>query len=148
MRSSDPILFFSKKEKEKILAAIRQAEKETSGEIRIHLAKKEKREVLEEAKEIFEKIGMAKTRHRNGILIFLLTQSRRFALLGDQGIHKKVPEKFWEETAQKMAKTFRQDHFADGIVEAILTTGEKLKTYFPREAGDRNELSDRISYSL
>ena len=147
MRHTHPALFLSQQEKEKIVAAIRAAEKETSGEIRVHLAAIAAGDILQQAKNIFEKIGMTATKERSGVLIFLCIESRQFAILGDTGIHAKVPENFWEEISQKMAAHFKQGHFATGMIEAILEAGEKLKTHFPHQTNDQNELSDRISYS-
>ena len=147
MRSPEPILFFSRKEKKQITAAIREAEKRTSGEIRVHLTGRSREDILAHAKEIFEKIGMTKTGARNGVLIFLEVKSKRFAVIGDAGIHERVPEGFWDEIAQRMALHFSKNHFADGMIEGIRSTGEKLKEYFPRARDDRNELPDEISYS-
>jgi len=146
-RSRHPNLFFSKKEGRKIVAAIREAEKHTSGEIRVHLVAKAKGDILFQAKEIFEKIGMARTQERNGVLIFLAPQNRQFVVLGDVAIHEKVPAGFWENIAHSMEKYFGEDHFADGIIEAIKKSGEELKKHFPHEGTDVNELSDKISYS-
>jgi uncharacterized membrane protein len=148
VRSSHPIHFFSKKEKEKIVRAIRDAEKQTSGEIHVHLVRKTKKDILSTAGEIFEKIGMTKTKERNGVLIFFAVQSRCFAIVGDSGIHDKVPLGFWQKTVHFMEGYFHQDRFADGMAEAILRIGDKLKEYYPRESTDLNELSDKISYSL
>ena len=146
-RSSEPILFFSKKEKEQIAAVIREVEKKTSGEIRVHLARRTQEDILVHAKEIFEKIGMTNTKTRNGVLIFLNVKSRRFAVIGDVGIHEKVPEGLWDEMAQTMTEHFKKNRFADGIVEAVRLIGEKLREYFPHERDDINELPDEISYS-
>lgn len=147
-RSKDPVLFFSKKEKEAIVQAIREAEKMTSGEIRVHLERKARPDIMAHAREVFEKIGMTRTQRRNGVLIFLGVASRRFAILGDRGINEKVPPTFWDEVAEGMQQSFREDRFADGIVEAILAIGEKLKEYFPYQSSDVNELSDEISFSF
>ena len=147
MRSRHPTLFLSKKEKERIVAALHEAEKETSGEIRVHFAKGNEKEIFNHAKEIFEKIGMTKTKHRNGVLIFLEVKSKHFAILGDQGIHDKVPENFWNQVVQKMALHFKQDRFGEGIVEGILMIGKELKAYFPPGPNDTNEIPDRISHS-
>ncbi len=147
MRSKHPLLFLSTREKEKIVQAIREAEKETSGEIRVHLARGRDKEVLPHAKEIFEKIGMTKTQHRNGVLIFLAVQDKRFCVIGDQGIHEKVPAHFWNEMIHRMQTCFKENRFAEGIVEAVLMTGKKLQEYFPSQRRDENELPDRISYS-
>lgn len=140
-------MFFSKKEKEAILLAIKTAEKRTSGEIRLHLEKKKSHNVEARAREIFEKIGMTKTAAKNGVLIYLNTGTRQFVLLGDTGIHAKVPQNFWQEIAAQMTASFKADRFAEGLVTAIMHTGNKLKTFFPFEVNDKNELSDEISYS-
>ena len=147
MRSQHPALFLSKKERKKIILAIREAEKETSAEIRVHLAKGNGKEVLDHAKEIFEKIGMTKTKHRNSILIFLSVKSKRFAVLGDRAIHEKVPQDFWEKVIQKMNHYFKEGRFGEGIIEAVRMVSKELKIHFPRQADDTNELSDQISYS-
>ena len=147
VRSKDPIHFLSKKEKEKVVEAIREAEKHTSGEIRIHLVKTAEQNIFAQAKEIFKKIGMAQTKFRNGVLILLAVQDRRFVILGDQGINEKVPEGFWDDMSGKMEGCFQQDRFGEGLTEAILQTGDKLKHYFSFQRNDMNELPDEISYS-
>jgi uncharacterized membrane protein len=89
---------------------------------------------------------MTKTAQRNGVLIFLATGNKKFAVLGDVGINEKVPEGFWNDVVQIMREYFKQNKFAEGISEAVLRIGEKLKAYFPYEVHDKNELSDQISY--
>ncbi len=130
-----------------MIQAIQEAEKETSGEIRVHLVRKAKRDMEEHAKEIFEKIGMIKTQARNGVLIFFAAEDRQFVILGDAGIHEKVPAGFWQEIAQLMEGYFHKDQFAEGMTEAISRIGRELKCYFSHTDADRNELSDKISYS-
>ena len=147
-RSKNPILFFSKAENKRIVKAIQDAEMSTSGEIRVHLERKAKEDILAHAKEKFQKMGMTRTEACNGVLIFMGIQSRRFAIIGDRGINEKVPEAFWNEEVRLMADYFKEDRFADGLVEAILKIGEKLKEYFPYQRDDINELPDEISYSL
>ena len=147
VRSQDPFLFFSKKEKEHILQAIREAEKQTSGEIRVHLERKAKEDILKHAAEVFQRLGMAKTEKRNGVLIFMGVRSKRFCILGDLGIHEKVPAGFWDEIAQMMSEHFRKDEFSEGLVKAIEKVGEKLASYFPYQPEDANELPDEISYA-
>ena len=146
MRITYPVFFFSGKEKKQILAAVQEAERNTSGEIRVHLAHKIRGPVFGHAQKVFQKIGMTKTAQRNGVLIFLATKDKKFAVLGDVGINEKVPEGFWNDVVQIMQEHFRQDQFAEGISEAILRVGEKLKAYFPYQSNDKNELSDGISY--
>ena len=146
MRITYPIFFFSGKEKKQILAAVREAEKNTSGEIRVHLAYKTRGPVFGHAQKVFQKIGMTKTAERNGVLIFLATKDKKFAVLGDAGINEKVPKGFWNDVVQIMQEHFSQNEFAEGISEAVLRVGEKLKAYFPHQANDKNELPDGISY--
>lgn len=146
-RSSQPQWFFSKSEKKAIVEAIQLAEKQTSGEIRVHLERKARENFMEHAESVFQKIGMTKTEKRNGVLIFIGIKSRRFAILGDQGIHAIVPQNFWDEITASMLLEFKEDRFADGVLKAIEKTAEKLKTYFPYEKEDRNEIKDCISYS-
>ena len=94
-----------------------------------------------------KKIGMTQTKDRNGVLIFMGIQSKRFAILGDRGIHEKVPREFWSGIVEGMQEKFKQDFFAEGIVEAVEVIGERLKAYFPHQRDDVNELPDEISYS-
>jgi len=147
-RSKDPILFFSKKEKEQIVSAIQKAEMNTSGEIRVHLERKAGPDIMAHARQEFERLGMARTELRNGVLIFLGVKSRRFAILGDQGIHEKVSPEFWNEIVKVMASHFKEDCFSDGIITSVNRIGEKLSTYFPYQRDDINELPDEISFSI
>lgn len=147
-RSQDPMLFFSGKERKLIANAIREAELKTSGEIRVHLERLARENIFEHAKEIFEKLGMARTRERNGVLFFIGVRSQRFAVLGDRGIHEKLPHGFWGELTEEMTRCFNEDRFADGLVFAIQKTAEVLQKNFPYHREDLNELPDEISYSL
>ncbi|MFH1996668.1 MAG: TPM domain-containing protein [Candidatus Omnitrophota bacterium] len=144
-RSSLPRLFFSKQEKDEIMNAIRQAEKNTSGEVRLHLERMVLGDILEHAKKVFEKLKMDRTAARNGVLIFLGLKNKRFSILGDKGINDKVPDGFWNDIVSLMSGYFRDDKFAEGISEGIQLIGEKLKEYFPYRSDDKNELSDDIS---
>lgn len=144
-RPANPAKFFSKEEKERIVKAIQEAEKETSGEIRLHLEKKAGKDIFRRALEVFHKIGMNKTAQKNGVLIYLATGERRFAILGDEGINKVVPENFWEDVVEEMKSYFQKGEFCQGICRGIHQIGEKLKAYFPYQSDDVNELSDDIS---
>ncbi len=146
-RSDNPVFFFSKKEKTAIVKAIKEAEKNCSGEIRVHIAKSVKEDIIKEAIETFEKIGMARTKLRNGVLIFFAVKNRQFAIIGDKGIHEKLGEDFWKETAKEMEKFFRNGNFAEGMTYGIRRIGEILKAYFPYQMDDVNELPDEISIS-
>jgi len=138
--------FFTYEEKEEIKMAILNAELDTSGEIRIHVENNCPGEVLDRAAYIFEKLGMKKTAQRNGVLIYLSINHRKFAIIGDAGINEKVPENFWDDIKENMLINFRESNFTKGIVIAITKTGEQLKTYFPYQKNDVNELSDEISF--
>ncbi len=144
-RPTHPAKFFTAEEKEKILKAIRHAEHQTSGEIRVHVEKKCKGDVFKRALQVFHKLGMTKTAQRNGTLIYLATADRKFAVLGDEGINKVVPENFWQDVVEGMSQYFKKDDFATGLCWGIEKIGEKLKEYFPYQKGDINELPDEIS---
>lgn len=132
---------------EKILVeAIASAEKNTSGEIRVHIEKACKGDVLERAKEVFEKLGMTSTQARNGVLIYIAEESHKFAIIGDTGIHEKVGHDFWDHSKDLMLFHFKKGNFVEGIKEAVLSCGEALKKYFPYNSNDSNELSNDISY--
>lgn len=138
--------FFSQEEQDDIRQAIMKAELDTSGEIRVHIENVCSGEVLDRAAYIFKKLGMAKTRHRNGVLIYLAVRNRKFAIIGDSGIHKVVPENFWDSIKAKMLDYFRDEKFSAGLVYAITESGIHLKKYFPFSKDDGNELPDDISF--
>jgi len=140
-----PKKFFTAEEQDRIVEEIRKAEARTSGEIRVHLDCCVGGETLEKAQRVFSRLGMTQTKHRNGVLIYLATDDRKFAILGDEGIHRVVPEDYWESVKEKMEKRFREGQFCEGLCLGIREIGEKLKVYFPIEIDDRNELPDSIS---
>jgi uncharacterized membrane protein len=140
------IKFFNTEEETVIIDAIRDAEECTSGEIRIHLEDKIKGPVLEEAIRIFKRLGMEKTKARNGVLILLAPNEKQFAIVGDEGIDAVVPENFWDEEKNLLQEHFKRGAFCDGLCAAITQIGEKLKNNFPYEEDDENELPDEISY--
>ena len=139
--------FFSPAETDRIVAAIAAAEKLTSGEIRLHLEDFCSKPVLKRAEEVFAQYGMQKTAQRNGILFYMAVQSKDFAVAGDQGIHEKVTQAFWEEINRLVLGHFKKGEFAEGLCEGIALCGKQLQQYFPLAANDQNELSDDISYS-
>ncbi|MEQ8705256.1 MAG: TPM domain-containing protein [Phaeodactylibacter sp.] len=141
------IRFFQPEEEDRIIAAIKEAELNTSGEIRVHLEDDLKMEALEGAQKTFVKLGMHKTDARNGVLIFIAPEQRKFAILGDKGINEKVPENFWAEERDIMLAHFKSGQYADGVCAAIQQVGAKLKAFFPYQSDDENELPDDISYS-
>ena len=143
-RKLHPKKFFTKEEKERIVEAIRAAEKKTSAEIRVYLENRPKEDSMTRARKVFEKLGMARTRHRNGVLIYFSLKEQAFAILGDQGIHEKAGSGFWQAAVEKMQERFLQNDFAGGLEDGIQSLGEKLTRYFPREADDTNELPDGL----
>ena len=141
------IRFFPKEDEEKIIDAIQQAELNTSGEIRVHLEDKLKGEALPAAVKTFQRLQMHKTEARNGVLIFIAPEQRKFAIIGDKGINEKVPQNFWQDERDLMAQHFKQGEYTAGVCAVIQQIGEKLKEYFPYQSDDENELPDDISYS-
>ncbi len=142
----EPADFLTKEGKKKVTEAIKEAEMNTSGEIRVHIEDKCKVDVLDRAAHLFKKLGMQKTELRNGVLIYLAYGVRKFAVLGDVGINQKVPENFWDDISQKMKGLFQEDRFADGLSKGIIMAGEALKEHFPYQKDDINELSNDISF--
>jgi uncharacterized membrane protein len=138
--------FFSLEEQEDIKQAIMNSELDTSGEIRVHIESICKGDVLDRAAYIFKKLGMSRTAQRNGVLIYLAVRNRKFAIIGDQGIHNKVPPDFWDTIKLKMLDYFRDGKFSQGLIYAISESGIHLKNYFPHQKDDINELPDDISF--
>ncbi|MDO5656048.1 MAG: TPM domain-containing protein [Flavobacteriaceae bacterium] len=138
--------YFSLQDEERIIHAIRDAENMTSGEIRVHISLKSDTDALEVTKAIFNELRMYNTRQRNGVLIHISVSSKTFAIYGDEGIHQKVGDDFWEETRDLMLQHFTENQLVTGICEAVQHVGEKLKIHFPWNDRDLNELSDEITY--
>ncbi len=138
--------FFSEQEQREIRKAIEHAELDTSGEIRVHIETTCKGDLLDRAAFLFKQLGMTKTNKRNGVLLYLSVRDRKFAIIGDQGIHKVVPENFWDHIKEDAIRLFREGRFKDGLIRAITETGEHLKRHYPYRKDDVNELSDDISF--
>jgi uncharacterized membrane protein len=138
---------FSKEDRKRIIDAIVMAEKETSGEIQVHLENRCKGEVLDRAAQVFETLKMHKTAQRNGVLFYLAVEDHKFAILGDAGINRLVPEHFWDDIKDEMLKHFKNRQFTEGLCKGIGMAAEQLKTHFPYDRhGDENELPDEISF--
>ena len=138
--------FFSKSEEEQIVATIKAAEKNTSGEIRVHIEASSKGEdPLERAVQVFQELEMHQTEARNGVLFYLAYEDHAFSIFGDQGINQKVPVGFWDSTRDQMQTAFKKLAFAEGLIAGITEAGEVLKAYFPYQSDDQNELDDSIS---
>jgi uncharacterized membrane protein len=145
-KEADPARFLTEAERQTVLAAIRDAERKTSGEIRVHIEARCPGDPLVRATRVFEELGMTKTAERNGTLLYLALRDHKFAVIGDQGIHLRLPEGFWEEVREAMEERFRAGRFAEGLVRGVAAIGERLAAYFPRGADDRDELPDEISH--
>lgn len=131
--------------KKAIVEAIRVAEESTTGEICVHIRKKCGEDVFAEAKNLFQKLGLYKTKQRNAVLIFIALESHRFAIVGDTGIHEKVGEHFWQAEKDLMLEYFKRGDIEGGLVLGIQKVGEQLKSYFPGIHGDVNELSNTVT---
>ncbi len=138
--------FFTKEQQALILASVKEAEKETSGEIRVHIETSFTGDVLDRAAWVFKKLGMHNTDERNGVLFYLAVNDRKFAIIGDAGINSKVPAGFWNEISELLVKNFKEGKFTEGLSEGILLAGKQLQTHFPCKKDDVNELSDEISF--
>lgn len=139
--------FFSQEEGNQIIAAIREAELQTSGELRVHVEYKSRRHPLDRAARIFQKLKMDETEERNGVLIYLAIKDHQFAIVADKGINQKVPEDFWVKIKDEMQSHFKDGDFVNGLGSGIAKIGIELQAYFPRKDDDINELPDEISYS-
>ena len=136
----------STEDREQIVRAIKNAELNTSGEIRVHIENHCKGEVLDRAAEVFDILKLQKTELRNGVLFYLALKDQKFAILGDSGINRSVPADFWDEIKLHMSDHFKANRIADALSEGITMAGDQLKKHFPHKKGDINELSDDISF--
>jgi len=137
--------FLTASEEQAIVEAIQVAEKNTSGEIRIHIEKSTDLPPMERALEVFHFLKMDTTALRNGVLFYVAVESKKFAILGDEGINNKVPENFWDSEKELVFSYFKKNEYSKGLELAILEVGKKLKEYFPYQSDDTNELSNEIS---
>ena len=137
---------FNEQERLQIVAAIKEAEKNTSGEIRLFIEDNCGDNVLDRAAFIFNELGMDKTKQHNGVLFYLAMKSRQFAILGDKGINAKVGQDFWYSIKQVMQNHFTEGDFVKGLTQGLKMSGEALKKHFPYMSDDENELSDDIVF--
>lgn len=138
--------YFTLDQKKYIEAAIKEAELNTSGEIRVHVENRCKGDVLDRATDVFAMLKMHKTELRNGVLFYLALADRQFAVLGDAGINAVVPDNFWEDVKGVMVEHFAKNNLALGLAKGIELAGQKLKEHFPYQKDDVNELPDEISF--
>ncbi len=137
---------FTEEEQEMVTTAIADAEKLTSGEIRVAIEKHCPEEAYDRAVSYFYELNMEKTTQHNGVLIYLAHEDHKFAIIGDRGINKVVPEDFWETTQVAMKAHFASGNYASGIIAGVRLAGEKLAMYFPYDNDDVNELPNDIIY--
>lgn len=137
--------FLTKSEEQEIVQAIVEAEKNTSGEIRVHLEEHSDKDPLVRAQEVFFKLKMNETKARNGVLIYIGVKDKHLAIIGDEGINKVVENDFWSCTKDIIIANFKEGNYKKGLVEGILRAGEQLQKYFPFLSDDTNELTNEIS---
>lgn len=137
--------FLTKEEEQEIVAAICTAEKNTSGEIRVHLEKTTALDPYDRALEVFNQLKMDQTQLQNGVLIYVAVKDRNFVICGDKGINDVVKEDFWNSTRDVIVAHFKNGDFKQGLIDGIIKAGEQLQQYFPHLEGDKDELSNEIS---
>ncbi|MFS4494439.1 TPM domain-containing protein [Maribacter sp. 2308TA10-17] len=135
----------SNDEEQEIVQAILEAEKNTSGEIRVHIESHTRLNHFDRAKEVFHLLKMDNTKDENGVLIYVAVNDRKFVIYGDKGIDKVVPDNFWDATRDAIQVQFKNGNFKQGIIDGVLSTGKQLESHFPWNHGDLNELSDEVS---
>ena len=143
---SNAITILNREEDQRVVEAIRQAERNTSGEIKVHIENRCKGDVEQRSLFIFDKLKLNETQLRNGVLIYLAIKDHKFAILGDKGINDVVEDGFWNDVKDLMLNHFKEGRFAEGLEQGIMRCGEKLKAYFPYQSDDINEIPDDISY--
>jgi uncharacterized membrane protein len=143
---SNAITILNREEDRRVVEAIKQAELNTSGEIKVHIENRCKGNVEERSLVVFDKLKLNETRLRNGVLIYIAVKDHKFAILGDEGINNVVEDGFWNDVKDLMAAAFKEGRFAEGLEQGIQRCGEKLKAYFPYQSDDINEIPDDISY--
>ena len=137
--------FLTTTEEQEIIEAIRMAENNTSGEIRVHLEKSTEKDALERAKEVFYFLKMDETKQQNGVLFYVAVDDKLFSILGDKGIDNAVPNDFWNSIKDNVLHKFSNGNYVEGLKQGIIETGTKLKEFFPYQSDDKNELPDEIS---
>lgn len=139
-----PSEFLKQLDDERIVRAIAAAERRSSGEIRVYVSHKNRTDAMAFARRRFADLGMAQTRQRNAVLIYVVPLTRRFAIIGDTGLDEKCGDAFWGELSAAMSDEFKKGHFTEAILAAIARVGDELAKHFPREPGDGNELPDAV----
>lgn len=130
----------------RIAAAITAAERHTTGEICVHVTPRCRGNVMKRAARTFDRLHLYSTKRRNAVLIFIAYQDRKLAILGDAGINNVIPEGFWDNEVEELARFLKAGRPVDGLCEVIAHMGERLSQYFPGERDDENELSNEVSF--
>ncbi|WP_010522756.1 TPM domain-containing protein [Aquimarina agarivorans] len=143
--ASSVATFLTSTQEQQVVDAIRKAEKQTSGEIRVHLEDYDHAEVYQRAQQVFHMLKMDNTKLENGVILYVAVNQKQFVVYGDNGINKKVGPDFWNSTRDVIQDQFKKQHFAKGLILGVTQIGEALKKYFPWDADDTNELTDEIS---
>lgn len=138
--------FLTKKEQKKIIKAIQEAERNTSGEIRIHIDAEPAPNHLEVAVAVFHSLNMSETKDRNGVLFHVSPKDHNFTVIGDEGINAVTSDDFWDEIKVTVIKKFKKGKYAKGLVKGIEMAGKALQKHFPYQDDDKNELPDEISW--
>ena len=138
--------FLTEEQEQQVIEAIQKAEKQTSGEIRVHIEEHCSRDPLDRAARIFHELGMDQTEQQNGVLIYIASEDHKAAVYAGQGIHQQVEEGFWSGVLDILINHFKKDAFEEGIEAAVNRVAAKLTDLFPYQRGDVNELSNEISY--
>ena len=137
--------FLRELEHDRISGAIKESEAKTSGEIRVFIQRGPlEGDPVASAQQKFHELGMQKTKERNAVLIFVVPRAQKFAVIGDEGIHRKCGEKFWQELVERMRRHFQNENFTEALVEAIDEAGKALACHFPKTGGGPNELPDQV----
>lgn len=137
--------FLTTEEEQEIVQAILEAERNTLGEIRVHIEATAKIDHFSRAQQVFHILKMDNTKDENGVLLYVAVNDKKFVIYGDKGIDKVVPKGFWETTKQTIARHFKKGDFKQGIIQGVLKAGKELEDHFPWNHNDTNELSDAIS---
>ena len=144
---ADAKTFFDLDQQKRIETAIAEAEKNTSGEIRVHIENNCTVDAVERAVKVFEQIKMHETKERNGVLVYLAVVDHKFAIVGDKGINDVVPNNFWDNIKTHMQSCFKEKEFTKGLCEGIIMAGNELKKHFPLQHDDKDELSNDVTFN-
>ncbi len=140
-----PDEFISQVDESRIVAAIGEAEKKSTGELRVYISPKERHDALAFAKKRFQELGMFKTKQRNAVLIYIVPRTQQFAVLGDTGIHQKCGDEFWNDIVAGMRPLMKESRFTEALVQAVREIGAVLEKHFPATGENRDELSNEIA---